>query len=491
MYYINEHEVILNQQEQLEPWASHDRVVYLAMNFIKHCPVDPKVGLPWYLLYSCFWTDPLRPTIWPDNPAGKFAWAVTTLLRYYPYSGDGEHIAIVRSMLDRLLEHVTPAHYAWGSVPYASAHPGTGVYFGARADGEYATEPDKVAQAGAALVDFYKLTGEERYLHAAEACAQTLLAHLAPGDAEHSPVPFRVDVRDGSVIEAYTADMVQLLRLFDGLAGLGKSGYQEAHRSVLEWILRYPLRNNCWKGYFEDIRLDAENGNRDQLTALETARYFLDHPQYDPAPAQTVPGLIAWVQEQLGAQPFFGAVAVHEQKYCYHVMGSHTARFAALCALWGEKSGNQRYAEMARRSLNWAGYMADENGWVRVGTDRPDYYNQCWFTDGYFDYVPHFIDVMSCLPELAPADSDRLLRASGVVKDISYQPYHISYATFEESGSERLKLTFEPVAVLSGDEELPRQSLPGAPQGWAFDKTTRLLHVNHPHARVTILGRGR
>jgi hypothetical protein len=491
MYYINEHEVILNQQEQLEPWTSHDRVVYLAMNFIKHCPVDPKTGLPWYLLYSCFWTDPLRPTIWPDNPAGKFAWAVTTLLRYYPYSGDGEHISIVRSMLDRLLEYFTPAHYAWDNVPYASAHPGTGVYFGARADGEYATEPDKVAQAGAALVDFYRLSGEERYLHAAEACAQTLLSHLVPGDAEHSPVPFRVDVRDGSVIEAYTADMVQLLRFFGSLSALGKSGYEKAHQNVLDWIIQYPLRNNCWKGYFEDIRLDPENGNRDQLTALETARYFLEHPQYDPSPTQTVPGLITWVQEQLGAEPFFGAVAVHEQKYCYHVMGSHTARFAALSALWGEKSGDQRYTEIAHRSLNWAAYMADENGWVRVGTDRPDYYNQCWFTDGYFDYVPHFIDVMSCLPELAPEDSDHLLRASGVIKDINYRPYHISYTTFEENGSERLKLTFEPVAVLSGDEELPYQSLPGARQGWAFDKTTKLLHVNHPHARVSILGKRR
>jgi len=38
------------------------------------------------------------------------------------------------------------------------------VYFGARADGEYATEPDKIAQAGRAYVDFYELTGEQKYL---------------------------------------------------------------------------------------------------------------------------------------------------------------------------------------------------------------------------------------------------------------------------------------------------------------------------------------
>jgi hypothetical protein len=30
-----------------------------------------------------------------------------------------------------------------------------------------------------------------------------------------------------------------------------------------------------WEGYFEDIRLDPENANRDQLSPLETARYIL------------------------------------------------------------------------------------------------------------------------------------------------------------------------------------------------------------------------
>jgi len=82
LYFINGHEIVLNREERLEPWASPDHVVRLAMDFIKNCPLDEKNGLPWYLQYSCFWTVPLRPTIWPDNPAGKFAWAVTTLLKY-------------------------------------------------------------------------------------------------------------------------------------------------------------------------------------------------------------------------------------------------------------------------------------------------------------------------------------------------------------------------------------------------------------------------
>jgi hypothetical protein len=164
MIYINSHEIVLDKQERLEAWTSYGRVVRLAMDFIKNCPVDLANGLPWYLQYSCFWTDPLRPTIWPDNPAGKFAWAVTTLLKYYPYSGDDSYIQIIRNMLDRLWDYRTPGHFAWPDVPYASAHPGTGIYFGARADGEYVTEPDKIAQVGRAYLDFFSITGEKKYL---------------------------------------------------------------------------------------------------------------------------------------------------------------------------------------------------------------------------------------------------------------------------------------------------------------------------------------
>ena len=125
-------------------------------------------------------------------------------------------------MLDQLIEHRVPSQWDWGNAPYASAHPGTGVYFGARADGEYATEADKVAQVGRAFVDFYEMTGEEKYLRAGKECAQVLIKHLVPGDEFHSPVPFRVGVKNGDVIEAYTSDMIQLVRLFDELIRLGQ-----------------------------------------------------------------------------------------------------------------------------------------------------------------------------------------------------------------------------------------------------------------------------
>lgn len=489
MIFINGHELVLDRQERLEAWTSYDRLVRLSMNFVKNCPAEPANGLPWYLQYSCFWTDPLRPTVWPDNPAGKFAWAVTTLLKYYPYSGDTCHIQIVRTMLDQLWDYRTPSHYDWPDVPYASAHPGTGVYFGARADGEYATEPDKIAQAGRAYIDFYEMTGEKKYLEIGSRCAEVLLQKMRPGDDAHSPWPFRVDVRDGHVIEEYTAHWIPAVKLFDELIRLNVGNYTAVRDEVWNWIEKYPLQNNVWKGHFEDIRLDPDNENRDQLSPLETARYILQNKEQFSTWGSTVKGLIDWVKDTLGGHPFFTAIPIHEQKFCYFSMGSHTARFASLSALYAEQTGDLEYRELALRSFNWASYMANDDGLVTVGVDRPDYYNQCWFTDGYFDYVPHFIDGMASMPELAPADTDRMLRSTSAVQEIVYKPYRVSYRTFDADGVQRLRLTFPPRQVLVDEKPLSKQKAVNDQPGWSFDPVTNVLNIKPGSREVVIAGR--
>jgi hypothetical protein len=492
MISINEHIVRLDDEEGLLPWVEYDRLVWLAMDFIRRCPVEPRSGLPWYLAYACFWTDPLRPTVWPDNPAGKFAMAAETLVRYYAYSGETWFIEVVRTMLDRLIAYSTPVSCAWPGVPYASAEPVFGVYFGARADGHYVTEPDKVAQAALGYLSVYKLTNETVYLSQARHCASVLATKIETGDETHSPWPFRVDVRTGAVVEAYTSHVISAIRLFDELIDLGmdeKANYRRARETAWDWLQRYPMENNCWKGYFEDIRLDPENGNRDQYSALETARYLLLHPERDEKWECHARDIIEWVRQALGADPFFKAVPIHEQKYCFHVMGSHTARYAALCALYAKVTGERAYVERARRSFNWATYMADENGWVRVGIDEPDYHNQCWFTDGYFDYVPHFLDGMAWMPETAPHSTDHLIQSSSVVQRIAYSPLHIHYRTFDKCATDVLRLTFAPEKVTSGGRILPEGTVHSQDMGWSFDPSLGLLVIHHDTNDVEVRGR--
>ncbi len=491
MISINEHIVQLDAEEGLLAWTDYDRVVWLAMDFIRRCPVEHRSGLPWYLVYSCFWTDPLRPTDWPDNPAGKFAMAADTLVRFYAYSGETWFIEVVRSMLDRLIAYSTPPRYAWPGVPYASAEPVFGVYFGARADGHYVTEPDKVAQAALGYLHFYKLTNETVYLDQAAHCATVLSAKIESGDEDRSPWPFRVDVRDGTVVENYTSHVIPAIRLFDELIDLeadSESLLRDARDIAWNWLQHYPMQNNRWKGYFEDIRLDPENENRDQYSALETARYILKHPQQDEGWKDHARGLIEWVRQSLGAAPFFKATPIHEQKFCSHVMGSHTARYASVCALFAQVTGETAYAERARRSFNWATYMADENGWVRVGIDEPDYHNQCWFSDGYFDYVPHFLDGMASMPETAPRSNDHLLQSSSIVQQITYTPLHIQYRTFEAKADDTLRLTFAPMSVECDGLSLPEVEDSSRERGWSFDPPAGLLKVHRDSHNVEVRG---
>jgi len=121
--------------------------------------------------------------------------------------------------------------------------------------------------------------------------------------------------------------------------------------------------------------------------------------------------------------------------------------------------------------------------------DRPDYYNQCWFTDGYFDYVPHFIDGMACLPELAPADADHLLRSTSVVQAILYEPYQISYRTFDADGLQKFRLTFQPAEVIVEKKLLPQQETLGMESGWNFDSLLRVLTIKPGSSEVVIKGR--
>jgi len=489
---INGHEIRLDEGEGLLPWREYDDIVSLAMEFIRRCPKDPATGLPWYLAYSCFWTDPPRPVDWPDNPAGKFGMASEALLRYYAYSGQDWTIEVLETMLDRLIEFHTPTSFAWPQVPFASAEPGKGVYFGARADGHFVTEPDKIAQAALAYLALYKSTGEEGYLLHAQGCADVLAEKIRPGDEHNSPWPFRVDVRDGRIVEAYSSHVVASIRLFDELLHLSPEApeaYRQARHLAWNWLVSYPLRNHIWKGYFEDIRLDPENMNRDQYSPLETARYLLLHPESDPEWQAHARELIEWVCTTLGADPFYKAIPIHEQLYCYHVMGSHTARYASLCALLAEKSGDEAFAERSLRGFNWATYMADDEGLVRVGIDRPDYYNQCWFTDGYFDYVPHFIEGMASLPETAPAQVDHLLRSSSVIQQIAYRPMQIRYRTYDAEAFERLRLSFIPKVVRVGGKPISPTEVDRPESGWDFDPELGVLNVHHLLNDVEISGR--
>lgn len=453
----------------------YDKVMRLAWDFIEHkVPNDTRsgTGLKIYLINSVFNDETLQGSNWQHNPASVYGQFVDSLLGWYPYSGDGEAIEVVRSMLDYQLAHgTTPSDWEWQSVPYATSCDDDREYGrcirGMPNEFSGGIETDKVGELGIGYVLFYEMTRDRKYVEAAIHCADALAKHVRPGDVEHTPWPFRVDAKSGQVInrEEYGGMIVAPVRLFDELIRLQEGdikSYRRTRDTAWKWILDYPLNTRSrvwdkWSGYFEDVPKNTENVN--QAFPTMTAYYILTSP--DPSVLDRnwqgdVGHLLDWVRVKLGRGPYFAAWAIDEQgtpdgRGCCSRAGlaSDSSRWAAINALYYEKTGDVQAREDAFRTLNYATYFAGSDG--KISCCGQGFVGQYWFDDGYGDYSRNFSWAMGAIPEFAPAGEDHLLRSSSVVQKVAYENRFIQYRTFDSGSTEVLRLRFKPTRVTAGD----------------------------------------
>jgi hypothetical protein len=238
-------------------------------------------------------------------------------------------------------------------------------------------------------------------------------------------------------------------------------------------MMTYPMQNNIWSQYFEDISIQTYNTNLNQLNAMMVARYLLEHPEFDPNWETHVRGLISWVESIFG-QAAFGATIIREQQAFLYAMGSHSSRYASVNALLYEKTGDLAAKEKAYRSFNWATYMTRGNG---VVIDGPEVNNQ-WFTDGYGDYVRHFMTGLGAVPEWTPSNQTHLLRSSSVVKNIFYGNNSVNYTTYDANAVDVLHVNFLPATVTANGVVLPQRTDLTQP-GWMLDVATKTLRIYH------------
>lgn len=494
------HKIIKDVGGKLLAWhqpsvagAAYTHVSKLAAEFIKSgTPIHFGTGLPLYLVTCCFDGPHLKNEAdfragktgenWMHNPAMVYAGMVHSLVtRYRVYSGDETYITVVKKMLDYQLQHgTTPEGWIWEKVPYASSNPFEKEYYGAtkwekegmRGDGLHGIEPDKVGDLGYAYLLFYQVTNDSLYLQAAINCADALaknvrntggdLAYFSETNTKQSPWPFRVNARNGLVIDEYCSQVIDPIRLFDELLRIQTrvaldtsktNAYQRARNIAWNWLYSKngPMKTYIWTNYFEDIPNDPDRSNRNQVSPLETARYLLTYPTADSLLHVTVPALINWVEAAFGTEDM---EAIKEQTWCYVPMGSHTARFASLCAMWYARSGDINYKEKAFRYFNNATYSTDKNGVVRVGPNWPG----SWFSDGYGDYIRHFMDGLAAVPEWAPAGEDHLLFSSSVVQQINYQSKEIGFQTFDNNSRVVMRLTERPKSIKVDGKTITQQN---------------------------------
>ena len=358
------HAVVLDADHKLLSWSNanspYAQVARLAAEaFVTKFAVRESGVEPW-LAWPRFDSDTFEGINWPHNPAGLYAMLMDSATLWYAFSGDRRFLDAALKGIDAALAHgTTPASWEWARVPYASSDPGETEYRGAddswcdscgRGDGIGVIEPDKVAELGFAYVQAFEITGEERYRDAAVACADALATHVRTGDDKRSPWPFRVHAETGIVREEYSSNVVAAIVLFDALGRLdvGDTGlYAAARATALDWLLRVPMKNDAWSGYFEDIEIQSDPGaNPNQYCALRTARWLLSHPDADANWRADVAHLLAWTTAQFGRDTEtesgtqWGATVLSEQGADMAKMGSHTARLGATLTLWFAATGD-------------------------------------------------------------------------------------------------------------------------------------------------------
>ena len=478
------HDAVLDAQGKLLAWhhpeknQGYDQVMRLGWDFLEHkVPNDTRhgSGLKIYLINAVFDAKTLQGANWQGNPASTFGQFVDALAGWYPYSGDAEAVRIVREMLDHQLAHgTTPADWDWSSVPFATNCDDQPEYGrcirGLPLESYGGIETDKVGELGIGYALFYEMTGDRKYLDAAVHCADALAKHIRAGDAEHTPWPFRVYAKTGEVIngEEYGGMIVAPVRLFSELVRL-KAGdvatYAQSRDMAWKWLLDYPLNSGSrawdkWSGYFEDVQKSTENVN--QASPTMTAYYILtsqDPASLDKQWSSHVGHLLDWVRRKFGRGPYFGAWAIDEQGTpdghgcCSRAgLASDTSRWAAINAMYYEKSGDGQAREDAFRSLNYSTYFASSDG--RIACCGLDYAHSYWFDDGYGDHIRNYLWAMGAIPEFAPAGENHLLRSSSVVENVVYGEHKISYRTFARSATDVLRLSFKPVRITAGGQAL-------------------------------------
>jgi hypothetical protein len=493
--------VQLDAQGKLLPWPMPDDVGFsYSSHFLTQWSIlwdqYNRQRLPYY--YCCFDFDRTTFEMFPDEHWANSTGYLRAMLegfieRLYPYTGDARTLIFLQDFVDYELENgLTPEGYIWPQVPYASANPGAKRYTGWSAHGEDYIEPHVVGEDGYAYLRLYEMTGNTKYLRAAIRCADALVKNYKQGDEKNSPWPVRCYARDGKAgggpMGPYSANVIEPIMLFDELIRLGQgdvNGYKRVRAGAWEWFQQYPLTNNVWVGYFEDVSPRMENMN--QVIPLEFARYVLLHPEKDPQWQEHARKLIDWVKTTPKWPKYIvhGATVTTEQgdgvQFCCNepnqCCDSHTSRLAAVEALYYAKTGDESYREAAFRSYNWVTYFQGLSG----GAHTP-FGPQWWFTDEFADGPRRLMDAFWAVPEWAPANESHLLGSSSVITKIHYSKGSVTYSTFDPESVDVLRLDFVPEFVTADGNPLSHRKDLGQ-AGYAFDESTHVLRIRHDQAK--------
>ncbi len=522
------HNIVVNESDNsILPWystdlgESYDFIINRIWDFWDTMRSD-KNGLPYYMNHQV-WRDDFndRRGVGGD----QFAMALSSWNLYYGYSGNEGVKEEMKFIADYYLSHsLSPKDVTWPNIPYPyNTLIYSGIYDGDMVLGRAFTQPDKAGSFGLELVKLYKMTNtvtypnitDLQYLNASIQIANTLALHIKPGDNDNSPLPFKVNAITGEIgklkhnsgsgadeqLSSYTSNWSPTLELFLNLIEL-KAGdtesYQKAFDTILSWMKNYPLKTNKWGPFFEDIPGWSDT----QINAITFAQFMMNHQQFFPNWKSEVKGIFDWIYKTVGNHEWekYGVTLINEQTAYQTPGNSHSSRQASAELQYAALTGDQSRIINSKRILSWATYMVNDDGANCYPRD------EVWMTDGYGDYVRHYLRSMAWLPELAPSNQNHLMSSTSVIQLMEYSPEInkflvmevpaekvkntlIHYRTFDNKSVEVFRLTQKPTAVLVNQKSISElKNMDGEGWNWKAMEVGGLLTIKHTSGnRIAIL----
>jgi hypothetical protein len=460
-----------------DPAIAYDHNLYTIWNFWDTMRRDLN-GLPYYMNHQV-WNANLND---PRGIGGdQFMMALSSWALLYDYTGNDKIKENMSFLAGYYLTHgLSPASCQWPDIPFPyNTLIYSGIYDGDMRNGKDVTQPDKAGSLGLELIHLYKIKNDPVFLNAAIRIANTLADKTRSGNELHSPLPFKVNVYTGKTVllrltgatgqtldtACYTSNLTPTLQLFIDLIRLNQgkpTAYKAAMDKILAWLKQYPIRNNRWGPFFEDVG----EWSQTQINAMTCARFMMEHPALFPEWKTQVRSIIDWVHTNFDNKQWkkYGVVVTNEQSVYAEPGNSHSARQAADELLYESLTGDTSLYTNAIRELNWATYAVDTDGKNCFPFDEP------WLTDGYGDYVRHYLRAMAVCPQLAPV-ADHILSTTSVIQQADYKGrlkkylapsfdkqdtnrVLIYYRTFDNAGTERIKLRARPSGVLIDNDPL-------------------------------------
>jgi hypothetical protein len=416
---IGFHTAVYDGQRKLVPWTSWDDALQREVNWYMKCPSNEH-GYPIFVC-TTFMDGRYKPSRMDNIPCTQAGMGILSYLKYWEYTGRTDQRVLDRACKfgDYLVrETLTPDRGA-----YPRFTRSTGYYMdfplfrssqGDARHGCNTVQPDKGGIAGYALVKLYEATDRRCYLEQAIQNADVLVRNMRPGDALHSPWPYRVDSITGKHWGDRSANMVYILRLFDELIALGREGYRAPRTALWKCMKSYQIPSpeepaRClWVQFFEDYDLDT---NRNSWSPLETARYLIERKEtLDPDWKADAERLIQFALKHFSHAAPGGATLMGEQDDDQSPWGGACSKLGAVAAMFYAAGGGERYKEIAYRNLNWMTYFIDDDGCPGqcAVVDRTG--RGGWQEDCHTDVLHNFMDAIRAVPEWAgspQAPSDR------------------------------------------------------------------------------------